>query len=67
MMTPDRFIRDDFAAGGGWSQGLKMLGLADVGVEYEANAVATARAAGHKRWLADVTSDAVRNFAWPTL
>lgn len=65
MNRYENFIRDDFAAGGGWSQGLKMLGLADVGVEYEPNAVATARAAGHKRWLVDVRE--VRSYAWPTL
>lgn len=65
-MSRHGFIRDDFAAGGGWSQGCKMLGLTgEVGVEYEANAVATARAAGHKRWLADVRK--VRDYAWPSL
>jgi DNA (cytosine-5)-methyltransferase 1 len=63
------FIRDDFAAGGGWSEGLRMLGLSEheVGVELMADPCATARAAGHKRWQADVTSVAVREYAWPTL
>jgi len=42
------FILDHFAGPGGWSEGLRLLGLAeDVGIEFEANAVATARAAGH--------------------
>lgn len=59
-------IRDDFAGPGGWSQGLRLLGLGDeeVGVEFDKAAVDTARAAGFKRWLVDVTSDAVRNYAW---
>lgn len=60
-------IRDDFAGPGGWSEGLRLLGLAEVGVEFDADAVATARAAGHLRWLADVTSDAVRSYAWGAL
>ena len=59
-------IRDDFAGPGGWSQGLRLLNLSDeeVGVEFNKAAVDTARAAGFKRWLVDVTSDAVRNYAW---
>ena len=59
-------IRDDFAGPGGWSQGLRLLNLSDgeVGVEFDKAAVDTARAAGFKRWLVDVTSDAVRNYAW---
>lgn len=61
------FIRDDFAGPGGWSVGLAMLGLTEVGVEFEPWACATARAAGFKRWQADITSDAVRDFAWPAL
>jgi DNA (cytosine-5)-methyltransferase 1 len=61
------FIRDDFAGPGGWSEGLRLLGLAeDVGVEFEANAVATARAAGHARWQIDVTSPECRGYAWPS-
>lgn len=61
------FIRDDFAGPGGWSEGLRLLGLTEVGVEFDADACATARAAGHARWLADVTSDAVRDYDWPDL
>ena len=65
-MTP--FIRDDFAAGGGWSWGLKLLGLAEsVGIEFDAAAVATARAAGHSRWHIDVRSDECRNYPWPPM
>lgn len=65
-----RFIRDDFAGPGGWSEGLRLLGLDDVlevGVELDLAAALTARAAGHKRWHADVTSEAVRTYVWPTL
>lgn len=62
------FIRDDFAGPGGASEGLRLLGLAeDVGVEFEQNAVATARAAGHSRWYVDVTSDECRNYPWPPI
>jgi DNA (cytosine-5)-methyltransferase 1 len=62
------FIRDDFAGPGGWSEGLRLLGLAeDVGIEFEPNAVATARAAGHARWQVDVKSAECRGYAWPPL
>lgn len=64
MITQEGFIRVDFAGPGGTSMGLRMLGLDSVGVEYEASAVATARAAGFKRWLADVTSPEVRSYLW---
>lgn len=60
------FIRDDFAGPGGWSEGLRLLGLTeDVGIEFEENAVATARAAGHVRWQVDVMSLECRGYAWP--
>lgn len=62
------FIRDDFAGPGGWSEGLRLLGLKeDVGIEFEPNAVATARAAGHSRWRIDVMSLECRAYAWPPL
>lgn len=62
------FTRDDFAGPGGWSEGLRLLGLKeDVGVEFDRWAVATARAAGHVRWLVDVTSDECRYFTWPPM
>jgi DNA (cytosine-5)-methyltransferase 1 len=47
-------IRDDFAGPGGWDEALKRLGRVSVGVEFDANAVATGRAAGHQREHADV-------------
>lgn len=50
-------IRDDFAGPGGWDVGLMMLGRTDViGVEKDADACATARAAGHMRLHGDVRS-----------
>ena len=64
-MTP--FIRDDFAGPGGWSEGLRLLGLQDNGIEFDWAAVHTARAAGHRRWLVDVRSDACRNYPWPPI
>lgn len=47
-------ILDLFAGAGGWSEGLRMLGLSEVGVEWDANACRTAKAAGHTRVRADV-------------
>lgn len=50
-------ILDLFAGPGGWDEGLRMLGISDVlGVEWEANACATAEAAGHRRLQADVAA-----------
>lgn len=57
-------IRDDFAGGGGWSVGLQSLDLEDIGVELEKYPVATARAAGFKRWHVSVTDAAVRSYDW---
>ncbi len=50
------FIVDDFAAGGGWDQGLKLADcqLPVVGVEWDKDACDTAVAAGHIRIHGDV-------------
>lgn len=48
-------ILDLFAGPGGWSEGLKTLGLSDVGIEWDAAACATRRAAGHLTIRADVS------------
>lgn len=53
LLTRDRIV-DLFRGPGGWSEGLRLLGLTDYGVEYEPNAHATATAAGHAGILADV-------------
>ena len=41
-------ILDGFAGPGGWAEGLRMLGLAEVGLEWDAAACATRVAAGHR-------------------
>jgi len=47
-------VLDLFAGPGGWSVALGLLGLSEVGVEWEANTCRTARAAGHVRHHGDV-------------
>jgi DNA (cytosine-5)-methyltransferase 1 len=49
-------IIDLFAGPGGWSEGLRMLGHTETGIEWDDAACATARAAGHKRVQADVAA-----------
>jgi len=72
VVTP--FVREDFAGPGGWDEGARLLGLPGViaGVEYAGPrdpsvAARVAVAAGHKRWVADVQSAAVRDYAWPSM
>lgn len=50
-------IVDLFAGPGGWDEGLRELGAATdvLGIEWDADACATAEAAGHRRLHADVT------------
>lgn len=60
-MTPP--ILDLFAGPGGWSEGLRMLGLRDVGIEWDAAACATRAAAGHLTVRADVAQLAVEPMA----
>ncbi|GAA1887686.1 DNA cytosine methyltransferase [Streptomyces durmitorensis] len=48
-------ILDLFAGPGGWSQGLRMLGLADVGLEWDEAACKTRAAAGHTTIRVDVS------------
>lgn len=51
-------ILDLFAGPGGWDHGLRLLGRTDaIGVEWDAAACDTARAAGHRRVQADVATD----------
>lgn len=50
-------IVDTFAGPGGWDEGLKMIGRTDVvGLEWDAAACATAKAAGHARIRTDVAT-----------
>lgn len=48
-------IRDDYA-GIGWSEGLKMLGLSDIGIELNEDACRTRVAAGHRTIRADLAT-----------
>lgn len=47
-------ILDLFAGPGGWSEGIRALGLRDVGLEWDAAACATRAAAGHTTIRCDV-------------
>ena len=49
-------IRDDYAGPGGWSEGLALLGLSDVGIEWDRWACATRAAAGHATIRADLAT-----------
>ena len=51
-MLPD--IIDGFAGPGGWSQGLRLLGLRDLGLEWDASACQTRAAAEHLTVRCDV-------------
>lgn len=61
--TLDGLILDLFAGPGGWSHALRLLVLADVGVELDPAACATRRAAGHTTVRADVASLPVARLA----
>lgn len=49
-------IVDLFAGPGGWSEGLRMIGLSDVGLEWDEDACSTRSAAGHRTVRCDVTA-----------
>lgn len=59
-------IVDLFAGPGGWSEGLSLLGLSDVGIELDASACDTRGAAGHPTIRADVTTLEPKRFAGAT-
>ncbi|MEV7146068.1 DNA cytosine methyltransferase [Streptomyces sp. NPDC093084] len=52
----ERRVLDLFAGPGGWSEGLRALGLRDVGLELDPVACATRTAAGHTTIRADVAA-----------
>lgn len=52
-----------FAGSGGVSQGMAMLGIPTIGVEFNHDAAATARAAGHHRIVSDVSELDPMDFA----
>ncbi|MFE0730913.1 DNA cytosine methyltransferase [Streptomyces antibioticus] len=49
-------ILDLFAGPGGWSEGLRALGLRDIGIEIDPSACATRATAGHTTIRADVSA-----------
>ena len=55
-------VLDLFAGPGGWSEGLRELGLSDIGIEWDAAACATRAAAGHATIRADVARYPVEPF-----
>jgi DNA (cytosine-5)-methyltransferase 1 len=56
-------VVDLFAGPGGWSEGLRMLGMSDVGIEWDAAACRTRAAAGHLTVRADVAQYPPERFA----
>lgn len=62
-MIPPTDVIDLFAGPGGWSLAASVLGLHELGVEYEPNAVATRTAAGWRTIHADVAELDPANFA----
>lgn len=56
MAEPQGRIVDLFAGAGGWEEGLRELGHEAIGIEFDEQACATARAAGHARRLGDVAA-----------
>lgn len=53
---PEPFDVESFAGPGGWSVAARLLGLDPLGIEWDATACATARAAGHRRVEEDVSA-----------
>lgn len=49
-------ILDLFAGPGGWSEGIRRIGLSDVGLEWDRDACLTRAAAGHRTVRADVAT-----------
>lgn len=56
-------IIDAYAGPRGWSEGLRALGLADIGIEWDRDACLTAVAAGHRTIRADLTYPPPRHLA----
>lgn len=57
-----QLLLDLFAGPGGWSEGLRSIGLADVGLEWDRDACRTRAAAGHKTIRCDVARYPVEPF-----
>lgn len=56
-------VLETFGGPGGWAQACRALGLLDVGIEFDAAACATRRAAGHRVVRADVADFPVEHLA----
>lgn len=56
-------ILDLFAGPGGWSEGLRLVGLPELGVEWDAQACATRAHAGHSTLCADISELSTSPFA----
>jgi DNA (cytosine-5)-methyltransferase 1 len=55
VLAPE--VVDTFSGPGGWEEGMRQLGIINVlGIEWETHACNTARAAGHHRLQADITT-----------
>lgn len=54
-MTAASYIVDLFSGPRGWSEGLRLLGLSDIGLELDTDAARTSQAAGHATIQCDVT------------
>lgn len=52
----DKLIVDGFAGPGGWSEGLRMLGLSDIGLEWDEAACKTRKEAGHTTVRIDIAT-----------
>ncbi|MFD8979122.1 DNA cytosine methyltransferase [Streptomyces sp. NPDC059564] len=55
-MTDGPQILDLFAGPGGWSEGLRSLGIRDIGIEIDSATCATRASAGHRTIRADVAA-----------
>lgn len=64
--APSGLIVDLFAGPGGWSEGLRSVGLADVGIEWDEMACRTRAAAGHLTIRADVSQYPTEPFVGKT-
>ena len=60
---PEGIILGLFGGPGGWAEALRKLGKSDVGIELDAAACATRRAAGHQVIRADVSTFPVEQLA----
>ena len=63
MTLPDDIVLETFGGPGGWAEAARALGLRDLGLELDAAACATRRAAGHLAVQCDVSKFPVEHLA----